>query len=118
MALMPEIFIGRELGVDALRLENDANVTAKRARLADGVESGDGRAAGSRDHQCGEDAEESGLAAAVGAKQSEEFGGANVERDAVEGGAILITVHQIADGDDRFACVLGRLDGKREVDGG
>ena len=51
-------------------------------------------------HEGGENTEQGGLAAAVGAEQSEEFGGADVEGNAVEGGAILVAVNEILNGDD------------------
>ena len=69
VSLMPEIFVGGELGIDALRLEDDADVAAQRSGLANGVEAGDGGAAGGGDHERGKNAEQRGLAAAVRAEQ-------------------------------------------------
>ncbi len=106
---MPEVFVGGELGVNALGLEDDADVAAQRSGLANGVEAGDRGAAGSGDHERGKDAEQSGLAAAVRAEQSEKFGGANVEGDAVEGGAILVAMDEVANGNDRLACWIDGL---------
>ena len=86
--------------VDALRLEDDADMAAQCSGLADGVEAGDRGAAGSRDHERGKNTEQSSLAAAVRAEQTEEFGRLNVERNAVQRGAVLIAVDEIANGDD------------------
>ena len=109
MSLMPEIFIGSEFGVDALGLEDDSNVAAQGSGLADGVEAGDGGATGSWDHQSRKNAEESSLAAAVRAEESEEFGGMNFESDAVERGAVLVTMDKIANGNDWLACRFSKL---------
>src|ERR1035437_7625260 len=118
MSLMPEIFIGGELGVDALGLEDDADVAAQGAGLANGVQAGDHGAAGSRNHERGKNSEQSGLAAAVRTEKTEEFGGANVERDAVERDAILVAMHEIANGNsnDGLGRGRGRLSGGGKVD--
>src|ERR1035441_5484544 len=81
---MPEVFVGGEFRIDALGLEDDANVAAQGSGLANGVQARDGGAAGGRDHERGKNAEESGLAAAVRTEETEEFSGVNFERDAVE----------------------------------
>ena len=113
---MPEVFVGGELGVDALGLEDNADVAAHGSGLADGVEAGDGGAAGSGDHERGKNSKESGLAAAVRAEQAEEFGGTNVERDAVKRGAVLVAVDEVANGNDGLACEFGGMGGG-EVEG-
>jgi hypothetical protein len=113
---MPEIFVGGELGIDALGLEYDADVAAKGSGLADRVEASDHGAAGSRNHERGKNAEESGLAAAVRTEESEEFGGANVERDAVERDAVLVTVHEVVNGNYGLSLGFGRLDWGGKID--
>ncbi len=118
VSLMPEVFVGGQLGVDALGLEDDTDVAPQRARLANGVEAGDGGAAGSRDHERGKNAKESGFTAAVRAEKAEEFRRADVEGDAAEGGAILVAMHEVANGDYWLACKLGWLSGGSEIDGG
>src|SRR5208337_1569847 len=45
VSLMPEVLVGGELEVDALGLEDDADMAAQRSGLANGVEAGDGGAA-------------------------------------------------------------------------
>jgi hypothetical protein len=119
MSLMPEIFVGRELGIDALGLKDDANVAAQRTGLANGVKPGDHSAAGSRNHERGKNAEESSFTAAIRAEQTEKFSWANFKRDAVQSGAVMIAMHEVANGngDDGLARALGRLGGGSEVDG-
>lgn len=117
VSLMPEVFVGGELWVNALGLEDDANVAAQGSGLVDGVKAGDRGAAGSGDHERGKNAEESGFAAAVRAEEAEEFGGANVEGDAVERGAVLIAMDETADGNYGLARMFSRLSGRSEVDG-
>ena len=45
VSLMPEVFVGGEFGIDALCLEDNADVAAERSGLVNGVEAGDGGAA-------------------------------------------------------------------------
>src|SRR5208282_2866755 len=118
VSLMPEVFVGRELGINALGLEDDTDVAAQGPRLADGIEAGDGGAPGRGDHERGENAEQGGFAAAVRPQQTKKLGGANVEGDAVERGAILVTMDKVANRNDGLGRVFGRLGGGREVDRG
>ncbi len=118
VSLMPEVFVGGEFEIDARGLEDDADVAAQRSGLANGVEAGDGGAAGGGDHEGGKNAEQSGLAAAVRAEKAEKFGGVNLEGDAIERGAVLITVDEIANDNDGLASELGWLGGSSEVEGG
>ena len=53
MSLMPKVFIGGELWIDALRLENDAYPAAQSSGLANCIECGDCGAARSRHHERG-----------------------------------------------------------------
>src|SRR5208283_4301867 len=120
VSLMPEVFVGGQLGVDTLGLEDNADVAAQGSGLADGVEAGDRGAARGRDHERRKNAEESSFAAAVGAEQPEEFSRANFKGNAVERGAVLIAMHQIANSNngDRLAGARSRLGGGCDVDGG
>src|ERR1019366_265758 len=113
---MPEVFVGGEFRIDALGLEDDANVAAQGSGLANGVQARDGGAAGGRDHERGKNAEESGLAAAVRTEETEEFSGVNFERDAVERDAILVAMHQVANGNDGLGRAFGSLGGGGKVD--
>jgi hypothetical protein len=108
---MPEILVGGEFRIDALGLEDDADVAAQGSGLVNRVQASDGGAAGSRDHERGENSEQSSLAAAVWAKEAEEFGGANVEGDAVKRDAVLVAMHQVANGNDGLGREFGRLSG-------
>ena len=116
VSLMPQILVRGELRIDALSLEYDANVPAKGARLADGVKSRDRRCAGGRHHERGENPEQGSLAASVGAEQSKEFSGPNVERDAFEGRAILIAMDEISNGNDGRGSVSCEGNGRWEID--
>ncbi len=93
MALMPQIFPRRELWIDALRLKDHANAAAQGPGFADGVEAGDGGPPGGRHHERREYAEEGRLAAAIGSKQSEQFGRLHVERDTIQSGAVRVAVN-------------------------
>ena len=117
---MPEVFVGGEFGINALGLEDDADVATKGSGLANGVEAGDRSAARGRDHECGKNPEESSLAAAVRSEKAEEFGGAHVEGNAFERGAVLIAMDEVANGNDGdgLAGWFGRLGRGSEVDGG
>jgi hypothetical protein len=115
VSLMPQIFVGGEFGVNALGLKDDSDMAAQGSGLADGVEAGDGGAARSRNHESGKNAEQCGLAAAVRAEESEEFSGLNVEGDAIESGATLVKMHEVANGDDGLARELGWLGGRRKI---
>ena len=101
MALMPQIFGRGQFKINALRLEHDPDLTAHLVGLFGRVESHDHGAAASRDHQGREDAKHRGLAAAVGSEQSEQFGGADVERNSIQGGAAVVAVDQILNRDHR-----------------
>src|SRR4051812_34943219 len=100
MSLMPEVLVRREFGIDALRLEYDADLPANRGWIMGGVPAHDQGVAGGRNHQSRQDAEQRGLAAAVGAEQPEQFRGANVERNAIKRGAVFVSVNQILYGND------------------
>jgi hypothetical protein len=100
MSLMPEIFVGRELEVDTLRLEDDTNLPPHPRWFLCRVATHDGGAPGRRNHQCGKDPEERGLAAAVRTQQAEQFCGAHVERNSVQGRAVFVAMHQILYGND------------------
>lgn len=116
MSLMPEVLVGGEFGIDALRLKDDTDVAAQGSGLANGVDADDGGAARGWDHECGKDPKQSGLTAAVRAEESEEFGGANVKRDALERGAILIAMDDVSDGNDWLVCGFGGLNRRGDVD--
>ena len=79
MSLMPQIFVCRQFHVDALRLEDDADLAAQPCRLFRRVKSHDDSAAAARHHQGRKNAEQGGLAAAIGAEQSKQFGVTHVE---------------------------------------
>src|SRR6202163_129742 len=98
MALMPQVFVGRQFGVDTLRLKNHADLTAQTGGIVGSVASHDHGAAGSGNHQCRENSEESGFAAAIRAEKTEQLRRAHVEGNAVERGAVLVTMDEILHG--------------------
>ena len=65
---MPEILVGSQLFVDALRLEDNADLPTDGGGILGCVKTHDQGAAGGRHHQCRKNAEQGGLAAAVGAE--------------------------------------------------
>src|SRR5208283_2507082 len=95
MPLVPKVLAGRKFGVHALSLENYPNAPAQSSGLTNSIEPGDDRGARSRNHERGKNAEERRLAAAVGAKQAEQFSAAHVKRNIVERGAIGVAVNDI-----------------------
>src|SRR5580704_6062476 len=97
MSLMPEVLVRGELLVDALRLKDHSDLVPQSGWLLRGVATHNGGAAGGGKHQRGKDPEEGGLAAAVRAQQAKQFGGADVERNAVESGTVAVAMHQILD---------------------
>jgi hypothetical protein len=109
VSLVPEVFVGGELEVDALRLKNDTDVAAQGSGLTNGIEAGDHGAARSGDHERGKNSKESCLAAAVWAEQSKKLGRADIERDAVKRGALLVAMDKIANGNNGLARSFDRL---------
>ena len=100
MSLMPEILVGGEFEVDALGLKDHADLATQTRRLARGIATHDGSAPRGRKHKSGKNAEECGLAAAVGAEQSEQFRRTHVEGNAIQSRAVAVAMHQVLDGND------------------
>src|SRR4249919_3380832 len=100
MALVPEVFVGRQLFVDALCLKHYADLTTDRGRIFRGITARNQRAPGARDHQGRKDAEQSSLATAVGAQQSKQLRRTNIERDVIQRGAAVVTVNDVLNGND------------------
>ncbi len=95
---MPQILIGRQLGIDALRLKNHADLAAQtRGILAASHPMTMARPAVGN-HQCRENSEQSGFAAAIRTEQSKQLRRAHVEGNAIQRGAVLITMDQILNG--------------------
>ncbi len=85
-----QVLLRRELDVDALGLEDHADVAPNQRRLARDIVSHDQGATARRQHQSRENAEGCGLAAAVGAEQTENLRGANIERHTGQRDAIAV----------------------------
>lgn len=97
---MPEILVGGELGIYALGLEDDTDLAAQCRGILGGIATHHQGTTGSGDHQRGQNTEQRCLPAAIGAQQSEEFSRAYVERNSIEGRAILVTVDQVLYGNN------------------
>ncbi len=100
MSLMPKVFSGGQLNVDALRLEDHTNLAPQTVRVTSYIETHNRSVSAYRNHQGRENAKQRSLTAAVGSEQSEKFGVTNIERYTVQSGAIAITMHDILHRDD------------------
>ena len=109
-----EVLLDRELPVDARVLEDDAERAPHDVRLAHHVVAHDARRAPLRPEQCGEDAEERALPAAVRAEEPEHLARIHREGDAGEREALSVAVAQVLDGDGR-AVQVGRFRRARRV---
>src|SRR5262252_2375567 len=96
VALMPQILVRGKLWVHTLCLKHDPNALPQGGRLANDIEAQDLGSARTGHHQCGKNPEKSGLAAAVGTEQTEQFSRANLKRNPGQGGSIPIPVNQFA----------------------
>src|SRR5579862_6341429 len=100
MSLVPQILVGGKFGIDALRLEDDADLAPQTGWILRRIAAHHEGAAGGGNHQGGKNPKQRGLAAAVGTEQAEQFRRTHVERDAVERGAIFVAVNEILYGND------------------
>ena len=101
--LMPQVFRGRQLHINTLRLKNHTDVTANGIRISSDINVQNGRPATKRNHQCGENSKEGSLAAAVWAQKAEQFGCLHVKRDAIQSGTFTVAVNQVLNGNNRRA---------------
>ena len=90
-----QVFFGRQLDVDALRLEDHADVAAHQRGFARDIVAHDQRAPAGGQHQGRENAEGRGLAAAVGTQQAEDLGRPHVERNPGQRDAISVLMAQV-----------------------
>src|SRR5205807_9599947 len=100
MPLMPEVLVSGELQVNALRLEDYTDLPPQSRWFLRGIVAHDGGAACGGKHQGRKNPEERGFATAVGAEQAEQFRRAHIERNAVQGSAVLVAMHKVLDRDD------------------
>ena len=108
---MPKVLVRGELQVHALSLEHDSDLTAECGRILSGVAAHRQGSTGGRDHQCGENAKQRGLAAAVRTQKTEDFCGTDIERDAVQRRTILVLMDEVLDGNDGLGGRTVRRDG-------
>src|SRR5258708_528395 len=96
---MEVLFDGQFL-VEAVRLEDNADLTADLIGLAGDVEAGDFHLAGGWKEDGGENFEQSGLAAAVGTQETEDFALGDGKGKLVEGPPFAGAVGEMGDVDD------------------
>src|SRR5262249_6593213 len=101
MALMHQIFVSGELLIEAGRLEDDTDAPPNLLRLRGDIETEDANGAALGADQGRENAKGGGLAAAVGAEQSEDFASADGETQPIEGCSSSVVVKQPRDFDGR-----------------
>ena len=68
VSLMPKVLVGGQFQIDALCLEDDADMTPERARLANCIQTDDGSGARTRHHKSRKNPEKSRLTTAVWAE--------------------------------------------------
>jgi hypothetical protein len=79
MTLMNQILSGCEFKIDALRLENDANLAPQIVGILRRVVAENGRMAGYWDHQRRKNSEQGGFAAAVRPQKPEQLCSTDIE---------------------------------------
>ena len=102
MALVPQILVCGQFWIDTLRLKYNTDLPPQARSILSHIATHDQSAARGRNHQSGKNSKQSSLAAAIGPEQSEHFGWPNIEGNAIQRGAILITVDKILYGNDRL----------------
>src|SRR6266568_1206652 len=109
VSLMPQIFRRRQFQVNALRLEDHADLSPQPAGISGSIVSENDSSPAYRNHQRGKDAEHRRLATAVLTEQAEQFRRADIEGDSVQRRAFSITVHEVPHRNDRgsFRFYLG-----------
>ena len=110
VSLVPKVLVCGEFWVVALRLEYDADMTPESGWVSGGVKSLDNRAPARRQHECRENSEQGCFSAAIRAEKPKKLSIPDLEGDAVQGSAILITMDKVLDADD---CGLGARDRTR-----
>src|SRR5687767_11333368 len=94
---MNEVFAGGELLIEARRLEHNADERPHRRLLGGNVAAEDADGADRRANDRGKDAEEGGLAAAVGSEQAEYLSPGDVQRKVVQRDALAVGMGQVFD---------------------
>ena len=111
MPLMPEVFLGGQLLIEAWGLEDDADLPAKLIAIRGKIESEHGDFAGLDGNERAENSKESGFAAAVGAEESEDFAAADFEGKIVQCQARrldAVVVAQVIDSNDGWCWFRSR----------
>src|SRR5712671_715022 len=100
MSLMPEVLISGELRIDALRLKYYPNLPTHLGRVLRRIASHHERATGAGNHQRGKNPEERRLPAAVRTQKAKQFRRTHLERNSIEGGAVLVSMDKILNRND------------------
>src|SRR6185369_15320469 len=95
VTLGAEVLLDGEGFVEALRLENHADMLADFRRITLDVEAGDDGVAVGGHHHGGENAEEGGLAAAIRPQQAEDLALLYLEADIREGHTVAVAVGKV-----------------------
>src|SRR5665213_1408050 len=106
MSLADEIFLGGQLLVEAWRLEYDADLPADFIARFCRVQAEQAHMAGGDGDERREDAEEGGLARAVGAKKAEDIAVVDLQGEVVQGNALAVTMGEVVDFYDRHCETL------------
>ncbi len=92
MSLMLEVFLDGELAIEAGALKRHTDVLPDRVRLAGNIQPQECDRAGLQRQRRAEQAEQRGLAAAIGPQQSKDLPRRHLERDSRQRAALSIAV--------------------------
>src|ERR1700682_117322 len=95
MSLMPEILIGGELPIDALRLEYHSNLPTYLGGVLCRIASHHERTTGAGYHQRGKNPEERRLSAAIRTQQAKQLRRTHLERNSIQGGTVLVSMYKV-----------------------
>src|SRR5579875_717867 len=108
VALMSEVFSNREFDVEAARLKDDANLLADPVGFMGNVETLNASGPVCRHHECGEDPEKCGFAAAIRSEQAEDLCRTHLEGKMVQGQPPSVIMSKLRQSDGR-CCASGVL---------
>ena len=100
MSLMHQVFRRSELHIDALCLEDNANLVPQTIRISCYIVAKNYRAPSHRNHQGGENSKQSGFAAAIRPQQPKQFCWLHIKRYAVQRSAIVVPVNHVLYGNN------------------
>src|SRR5689334_16117463 len=98
--MMRQVFLRGELPIEARRLKDNADLLANLIARKRDVAAQHSNMPRRNGDERGKDAEEGRLAAAVGAKEAEDFGRVDDQRKVSQRGAIIVSMRKMRDFDD------------------